>query len=96
MIVPHTEQYTDMFEPAQETKEQLRSRELLAFYDEFSEFNDYCAFLCDAFASVATVERELDDASAQGLKRSAQWMKERMEYLKTELKVIQENAAIQQ
>ncbi len=74
-------------------RKEALSGQLLAFYDDFSEFNDYAAFLCDAFASVASIEGGLDESSLPGMKRSAQWLKERMEQLKNELQQIQENAA---
>lgn len=80
-VALYAEQYTDMYESTQAPRQEEKSlpSELLAFYDEFSEFNDYCAFFCDAFANVASLEGGLDDSSIQGMKRSAQWMKERMD-----------------
>ncbi len=82
-----------MFEKNTLDQKEALSSQLLAFYDDFSEFNDYLAFLCDAFASVSSIDGGPDDNSLHGMKRSAQWMKERMEQLKNELQVIQENSA---
>lgn len=82
-----------MSETTQEKTPDKLTVRLLNFYDNFSEFNDYCAFLCDAFASVATQPGDLEDCSAHGLKRSAQWMKERMGMLKADLDVIQKDLA---
>jgi hypothetical protein len=71
------------------------SRDILHLYDEFVEFNDYCAFLCDAFASVISDEEHmefLDQASVQGFGRCSHWMKFRMNELKGRLKLIHEKS----
>jgi hypothetical protein len=69
--------------------------DLLHLYDEVAEFNDCCAFLCDAFASLAAAEEGLDGSTAEGLRCLSDWMKQRMEYLKRQLKRIQEKASVQ-
>lgn len=66
--------------------------DLLRFYDEFSEFNDCCAFMCDALAHVSLKESYLDNNSAMGASRFCHWMKRRMQELKNELKEIHEKA----
>lgn len=71
------------------------SMDILHFYDEFVEFNDYCAFLCDAFASVVSndeYEEFMGQASIQGFGRCSHWMKFRMQELKGKLKLIQEKS----
>ena len=69
--------------------------DLLHFYDEFVEFQDYCSFMCEAFASLATEENYLDTSTAMGASRFCQWMKRRMQELRGDLKKIHEKAYIQ-
>ena len=86
-----------MLEPESEpvTEESSLSHDLLHLYDEVTEFNDYCAFLCDAFACLAVEEDCMDASTAQGLSQLSHWMKRRMEALKLKLKKIQEKSHIQ-
>jgi hypothetical protein len=66
--------------------------ELLRFYDDFTDFNDDCAFLCDAFASlIAHSEEYLDERSIQGLERHAYWLKQRVSEFKERLRQIRES-----
>ncbi len=83
-----------MFESKLEpvTKKSLLTRDLLHLYDEITEFNDHCAFLCDAFACLAAEEDGIDASTAQGLSRQAGWMKRQMEALKSKLNQIYEKA----
>ena len=69
--------------------------DLLHFYDEFAEFHDYCSFMCEAFASLATEENFLDTGTAMGASRFCHWIKRRMQELKGDLKKIHEKAYIQ-
>jgi hypothetical protein len=64
--------------------------ELLHLYDEISEFNDCCAFLCDAFCSLAAEERALDTSTIEGLKCFSYWIKQRVAEVKAQLKTVQE------
>lgn len=66
------------------------ARDLVRFYDEFAEFHDYCAFLCDAFASLAADEDGLDPSTALGVSRCSQCLKCRAQALKHDLRRIQE------
>ncbi len=66
--------------------------DLLHFYDEFVELNDYCSFMCEAFASLATEEDYMDESTAMGVSRFCYWIKHRMEVLKGELKQIHEKS----
>lgn len=66
--------------------------ELLSLYDEITEFNDCCTFLCDAFCSLAAEEHALDTSTVEGLKCFSYWIKQRMETVKARLKDIQERA----
>jgi hypothetical protein len=64
-------------------------RDLTILYDQFSEFDAYCAFFCNAVACLSTNrEAWLDDASAEGLCLFSQWLKDRSIALKGELEVV--------
>lgn len=73
------------------TKTPLRT-DILHFYDEFVEFQDYCSFMCEAFASLAAEEHYMDTSSAMGASRFCYWIKRRMQELKGDLKKIHEKA----
>ena len=66
--------------------------DLLNLYNEVTEFNDLCAFLCDAFASLAAGEEALDTSTIEGLKCLSHWMKQRMAEVKRQIMEIQEKA----
>ncbi len=68
------------------------SKQLLDYYDEFTEFSDRCAFLCDAFAAVAAHNESLDEHSVRGLAYSADWLKLRARELKEKLRTIQRSS----
>lgn len=59
--------------------------ELLEFYDEFSDFHDYCAFLCDSFSCLASRNEPVETNTANGVMLFADWMKYRAQRLKVEL-----------
>ena len=61
---------------------------LLRHYDNFSAFHEDCAFLCDAFASLAATSESLDQCSVRGLERNANWLKYRIGEFKEDLKQI--------
>ena len=65
--------------------------DILLFYDEFVEFHDYCAFLCDAFAYFAS-DDQVDVNTAMGVSRFSHYIKHRALKLKQELKLIQERS----
>jgi hypothetical protein len=75
------------------TEQQTLSNDLLDLYDELTDFNDCCAFLWDAFSALAAEEDALDTSTIEGLRSLADWMKQRMNTVKTRLKGIQERAA---
>ena len=62
--------------------------DLLNFYDDFVELHDHCAFLCDAYASLAGADEPLEASTVMGLKPYGYWVKERMETLKRELQAL--------
>lgn len=65
---------------------------LIAFYDEFLEFQGYCALLCDAMSCMAITEMGLDDATQRGVNTFSSYLKHRVEELKITLKRIQEKS----
>lgn len=65
---------------------------LVAFYDEFLEFQGYCSLLCDAMNCMAITEMSLDDATQRGVNTFSSYLKHRVEELKITLKQIQEKS----
>lgn len=64
-------------------------QQLLEVYDDFVEFNACCAFFFDAVAAVEAGKAEaLDEASVEGLRIQAQWLKERSGKLKEALAAV--------
>ena len=61
------------------------AEKLLDFYDEFSEFHDYCAFLCDSFSCLASKSESIETNTANGAILFTDWMKYRAQLLKVEL-----------
>jgi hypothetical protein len=60
---------------------------LLTIYDDFSEFDAYCSFFCDAVAALSRDEDDfLDRATAQGIRLFGDWLKEKSNGIKRELK----------
>lgn len=77
-------------------EQQHLSSRLLTLYDDFSEFDAYCAFFCDAVACLSSSKEDwLDDAGAQGLGLFSQWLKGRSAELKRELDVAFQSASSQ-
>lgn len=62
---------------------------LVRLCDEFSEFNDYCAFFCKAASLIATDEEPLDGDAAEGLERYAYALQKKSQLLKRWLHEIQ-------
>jgi len=80
-----------MHDSKKNAKETDVSLELLRYYDEFTAFNEECAFLCDAFASLAANSECIDEYSIRGLERHAHWLKGRVFELKQSLSQIREH-----
>ncbi len=68
-------------------KKVMSEVELVELYDSFTEFNDYCAFLCDAVSCLFAdaMESEPDAHTVMGLKRHCSDLKARAETLETML-----------
>ena len=82
-----------MFDSQKNQPKDSMATNMLNTYDEFTEFNDYCSFLCDAFASIVSQEEIIDEDTIRGLRRCSSWMKHRAQEIKAELKEIQQRAA---
>lgn len=75
------------------TQEQSTPTKLLDLYDEFSEFDAYCAFFCDAVGALSERQDDfLDRNTAQGIRLFGDWLKERSSVLKGELKIAWQEA----
>lgn len=70
------------------------SYELTDLYDDFVEFNDYCAFLCDSIPLLfrEAQEREPEDHTLAGLRRHCNWMKKRADELELALEKVQQKS----
>ncbi len=68
--------------------------DLINLCDELSEFNDYCAFLCDAYASIVfrSQDEEIGISTVRGVAHTCTWMKLRMEEINTHLRKFQERS----
>lgn len=64
-------------------------KELLNLTDEFSEFTDQCAFLCDAFSSIAAKSEDIDQASVNGFDQQADWLKQEVQRFSLRLHQLQ-------
>lgn len=69
---------------------------LLTICDDFVEFNDYCAFLCDALSAIFSeyAENEIDNHTIQGVKRHCYDLKERSEKLERALNNLYQQSSI--
>ena len=48
--------------------------------DEFSEYNDCCAFFCESISLHAISGKPMDKISAQGLERFAKFIRDKSQY----------------
>ena len=78
--------------PSESSESTTLKLDLLRFYDSFVEFNDDCAFMCDALVALAANEEYLDPNTAIGASRYCEWVKSRIKGLEKELKGIHEKA----
>lgn len=70
------------------TRARSLSLDLLALYDNFSEFEACCAFFCDAVSALSNSRDEwVDGTSAEGLRCYAQRLKEESAVMKSEVEV---------
>jgi hypothetical protein len=73
-------------------KDLALSKELVRLYDEFTEFQDRCSFLCDAFACTVADNEYLDESTSNGFSYYSHWMKQQLAYFKARLKQIHESS----
>ena len=84
-----------MSKKSSSSKETPLKTDILLFYDDFVEFQDYCSFMCEAFSSLASEDNFMDESTAMGASRFCHWMKRRMHQLKGDLKKIHKKANTQ-
>jgi hypothetical protein len=68
------------------------ARELLEFYDQFSELNACCAFVLQAAVRIVDDGEITDRRSATGAIYCAQWLEDRMAELEQNLRRIERKA----
>jgi hypothetical protein len=68
------------------------ARELLEFYDQFSELNACCAFVLQAAVRIVEDGEITDRRSAAGAIYCAQWLEDRMAELERNLRKIERAA----
>ena len=70
------------------------SYEITELYDDFVEFNDYCAFLCDTIPLLfkASLEDQRHDHTLAGIHRYCVWLKQRAAKMEQALEQIQEKS----
>lgn len=68
------------------------ARELLEFYDQFSELNACCAFVLQAAVRIVEDGEITDRRSATGAIYCAQWLEDRMAELERNLRKIERQA----
>lgn len=66
------------------------SKDLLRLYDEFTEFQDRCSFLCDAFACILARHEYVDENTINGFSYYAHWLKQQVVGFKERLKHMHE------
>lgn len=76
------------------TSRKRQKQDLLAAYDDFIEFHDYCSFLCDAVSALfsESMEGEPDRRTMMGLRRQCGDLKERAERLEEVLEKLYKEA----
>lgn len=64
-------------------KKPISHADIVSLLDDVVEFNDYCAFLCDAMASLFAeyAENDAESHTIQGVRRHCSDLKERAEKL---------------
>lgn len=73
--------------------EETLEENLVALYDNVTEFCAYCSFLCDSFASIAAQQEVMDKTTARGISLCSNWMKKRVENIKDEVGRIHKKVA---
>jgi len=63
---------------------------VLRLYDEFAQFSDQCAFLCDSFAAIPAQQEFIELETIGGINFYSRWLKTRLLEIKNELRKIHE------
>jgi len=58
--------------------------------DEFAQFSDQCAFLCDSFAAIPAQQEFIEAETIGGMSFYSHWLKTRLLKIKNELRKIHE------
>ncbi|MES9941358.1 MAG: hypothetical protein ABW104_19215 [Candidatus Thiodiazotropha sp. 6PLUC2] len=64
------------------------SNRLKRYCNEFSEFNDRCEQLCNAFEHIATHHDTISSFAVRGMKQNALWLKRRMKEMEQKLETL--------
>ncbi|WDE02139.1 hypothetical protein [Thalassomonas actiniarum] len=59
------------------TAKQLKT-DMLLLCDQFSQFSEECAFICDAFAAIVREPEALDEATIAGFSHYSIWIKDQV------------------
>jgi len=75
-------------------KKNKKIRELqfkvVKLYDEFAQFSDQCAFLCDSFAAIPSQQEVIEPETIGGISFYSHWLKTRTLEIKNELRKVHE------
>ena len=63
---------------------------VVRLYDEFAQFSDQCAFLCDSFAAIPAQHEFIEPETIGGIEFYSRWLKTRLLEIKNELRKIHE------
>jgi hypothetical protein len=63
---------------------------VVRLYDEFAQFSDQCAFLCDSFAAIPAQHEFIEAGTIGGIEFYSRWLKTRLLEIKNELRKIHE------
>ncbi|WDE10388.1 hypothetical protein [Thalassomonas haliotis] len=67
------------------------SAEVLALTNDFNTFSANCAFLCEAFAAIASDQSNMDDYIVYGFNRYGLWIKEQVVDFDERIEKLQEH-----
>jgi hypothetical protein len=63
---------------------------VVRLYDEFSQFSEQCAFLCDSFAAIPAQQGFIEPQTIAGIHFYSYWLKSRVLEIRSELWSIHE------
>ena len=74
-------------------KRPVLSDRLQSYCHEFSEFNQRCEQLCNAFDNIATHHDRISSYAVRGMKHNAIWLKLRMQEMEQKLNLLCEESS---